>query len=77
MQQKVREFILQYNRRRKATILLTSHNMDDVSELCSRVILIDHGKILFDGPLTEIHNRYGQGKLADVMRTVFLEQQKL
>lgn len=71
MQQKVRQFILQYNQRRKATILLTSHNMDDVSEMCSRVILIDHGKILFDGPLTQIHERYGQGKLADVMRTVF------
>ncbi len=71
MQQKVRQFILQYNRRRKATILLTSHNMDDVSELCSRVILIDHGRILFDGPLSDIHKRYGDGKLADVMRTVF------
>jgi len=74
MQQKVRQFILAYNQRRKATILLTSHNMDDVSELCSRVILIDHGRILFDGPLSEIHKRYGDGKLADVMRTVFSEQ---
>jgi ABC-2 type transport system ATP-binding protein len=73
MQQKVRQFILDYNRRRKATILLTSHNMDDVSELCSRVILIDRGAILFDGPLTGIHERYGQGKLADVMRTIFAE----
>src|SRR5205823_12629335 len=45
MQQKVRQFILAFNQRRKATILLTSHNMDDVSELCSRVILIDHGRI--------------------------------
>jgi ABC-2 type transport system ATP-binding protein len=71
MQQKVRQFILDYNRRRKATILLTSHNMDDVSELCTRVILIDHGQILFDGPLTGIHERYGHGKLADVMRSVF------
>src|SRR4051812_18616927 len=71
MQQKVRQFILDYNQRRKATILLTSHNMDDVSELCSRVILINHGMILFDGPLAEIHKRYGDGKLADVMRAVF------
>jgi ABC-2 type transport system ATP-binding protein len=71
MQKKVREFILDYNRRRKATLLLTSHNMDDIAELCSRVILIDHGRILFDGELAEIHKRYGDGKLADVMRTVF------
>jgi len=71
MQKKVREFILTYNQRRRATVLLTSHNMDDVSELCPRIILINHGQILFDGPLTEIQQRYGNGKLADVMRTVF------
>jgi ABC-2 type transport system ATP-binding protein len=73
MQQKVRSFIRTYNERRRATILLTSHNMDDVSELCSRIILINHGRILFDGPLTDIHQHYGEGKLADVMRTVFNE----
>ena len=50
MQQKVRDFIRAYNLRWKATILLTSHNMDDVSELCTRVILINHGRLLFDGP---------------------------
>jgi ABC-2 type transport system ATP-binding protein len=71
MQLKVRQFILDYNRNSKATILLTSHNMEDISEMCSRVILINHGKILFDGPLSEIHDKYGHGNLADVMRTVF------
>lgn len=71
MQQKVREFIAHYNKRQRATILLTSHNMDDVSELCSRVILINHGRLLFDGPLQEIHDRFGQGRLADTLRTVF------
>ena len=55
MQKKVRDFILAYNQRWKATILLTSHNMDDVSELCSRVILINHGRILFDGSLVQLH----------------------
>ncbi len=73
MQKKVREFILDYNRRRKATILLTSHNMEDIAELCSRVILIDHGRILFDGELSEIQQRYGNGKLADTMRSVFTQ----
>lgn len=73
MQQKVRKFIQSYNHRRRATILLTSHNMDDVSELCSRVVLIDHGQIFFDGQLSSIHQRYGQGKLADVIRRVFSE----
>lgn len=71
MQKKVREFILDYNRRRKSTILLTSHNMEDIAELCSRVILIDHGQILFDGPLSEIKQRYGHTNLSDTMREVF------
>ncbi len=71
MQKKVRDFILAYNKRWKATILLTSHNMDDVSELCSRVILINHGKLLFDGSLPQLQDRFGQGKLTDSMRTAF------
>jgi ABC-2 type transport system ATP-binding protein len=77
MQQKVRDFIRRYNQKHRATILLTSHNMDDIADLCSRVILIDHGRILFDGLLTDIHKRYGDGKLADVMRTVFTESQSV
>jgi ABC-2 type transport system ATP-binding protein len=71
MQKKVREFILDYNRRRKATILLTSHNMEDIAEMCNRVILIDHGQILFDGDLSVIQQKYGNGKLSDAMREVF------
>src|SRR3989338_9575080 len=46
MQKKMRDFIKEYNRRFKATIILTSHYMDDVKELCERVIIIDHGKLL-------------------------------
>ena len=46
MQKKVREFIKEYNRRKHATIMLTSHNMTDVVQLCRRVIVIDHGRIL-------------------------------
>ena len=54
MQQKMREFIREYNKRYKSTILLTSHYMEDVKELCKRVIVIDHGKIIFDGLLENI-----------------------
>ena len=71
MQKKVREFILDYQKRRRATILLTSHNMEDIAELCSRVMLISHGKILFDGALTEIQKRFGQDSLSDAMRAAF------
>ena len=72
MQKKVRDFIRAYNRRWKATILLTSHNMDDVSELCERAILINHGRLLFDESLAQLQSRYGQGTLTESMRQAFL-----
>jgi ABC-2 type transport system ATP-binding protein len=75
MQQKVRDFIRTYNARWKATVLLTSHNMDDISELCSRIIIIHHGRLLFDGPLTEIQERFGGDRLTDAMRTAFTVSQ--
>ncbi|MEX0649626.1 MAG: ATP-binding cassette domain-containing protein [Candidatus Andersenbacteria bacterium] len=52
VQKKVREFIREYNVRHQATIMLTSHYLDDVRELAKRLIIIDHGTICFDG-LTE------------------------
>lgn len=73
MQQKVRQFIKEYNQRYKATILLTSHNMDDVAELCTRLILINHGQVLFDGSIAEFHVRYGQKNLTETMRKAFIE----
>lgn len=49
VQKKIREFIRAYNTRHKATIILTSHYLDDVRELCKRIIIIDKGNIMFDG----------------------------
>ena len=49
MQRRIRSFIAEYNRRYGATVLLTSHYMADVEALCKRVIVIQLGKILFDG----------------------------
>ncbi len=57
MQTVVRRFIKTYNERHQATILLTSHNMDDVAALCHRVIIIDHGHLVFDGALAELVRR--------------------
>lgn len=50
----IREFLATLNSEQGTTIVLTSHDMDDVSELCERIILIDHGRLQFDGPLTEL-----------------------
>ena len=54
MQKRIRTFVAEYNRRYGATVLLTSHYMADVQALCKRVIVIHHGRMLFDGALTEL-----------------------
>ena len=53
-QKAVRGFLRDYNRRHKTTILLTSHYMADISSLCERVIVIDHGKKIYDGGLDRL-----------------------
>jgi len=65
-QQKMRDFIFEYNNKRKATIILTSHNMDDLIDLAKRVIVIDRGEILFDGYLQELINRFAKEKIIKV-----------
>ncbi len=54
MQLAVREFIRRYNEKSGATVLLTSHYMDDVASLCRRVVVIDHGRLRYDGDLAEL-----------------------
>jgi len=67
-QKSVRNFLREYNRRNKVTILLTSHYMADISELCERVIVIHHGRKIYDGALDALEHRnddvgkaYGKG----------------
>ncbi len=65
-QKTVRDFIRRHNAAQKTTILLTSHYMADIQELCERVIIIDHGKIFFDGKLSEIVDRFADFKLVTI-----------
>lgn len=58
MQRAIREFIRDYNQRRQATIILTSHYMEDVKELCERVVIITQGQLIYDGLLSTIVQRY-------------------
>jgi ABC-2 type transport system ATP-binding protein len=62
MQKRIRGFIAEYNRRHSASVLLTSHYMADVEALCQRVIVIDHGRILFDGDLATLVTRFATYK---------------
>lgn len=58
MQRRIRSFLAEYNQRYGATILLTSHYMADVEALCRRVLVIHHGRLLFDGELAALVQRF-------------------
>ncbi len=62
MQQRIRTFIAEYNQRSGATVLLTSHYMADVAALCKRVLVIHHGKLLFDGELSGLLQQFTSHK---------------
>lgn len=66
-QEKIRDFIAAYNRKVGATILLTSHYMGDIERLASRVLIINEGKILFDGTVAKIIQRWAKEKLIKVL----------
>src|SRR5213594_851727 len=65
-QKTVREFLREHNTKHKTTILLTSHYMTDIQELCQRVIIIDRGTIFFDGRLSEVLDRFADFKLVTI-----------
>lgn len=57
--ERIRHFIRHVNRQRGTTVLLTTHDMADVQRLCERVLIIDHGHLLFDGQLESLQERFG------------------
>ncbi len=65
-QKRIRAFVAEYNRRNGASVLLTSHYMADVQALCRRVVVIHHGRILFDGALSALAERFGATKTIGV-----------
>jgi ABC-2 type transport system ATP-binding protein len=65
-QKSVRDFIKKYNRLKNTTIMLTSHYMDDIKELCERVIIINFGKIMYDGKLADLISKYAKDKIIKI-----------
>ena len=65
-QKRIRAFLAEYNQRTGATVLLTSHYMADVQALCKRVIVIHHGRILFDGALATLADQFAATKTIGV-----------
>lgn len=66
MQARIRQFVADYNRRYGATVILTSHYMADVVALCRRIVVINHGRILFDGPLNQLSARLAPYKTIEI-----------
>lgn len=62
-QKKMREFLKFYNQQKKTTILLTSHYMNDIEELCKRSIIINHGQVVYDGELSKINEKMSNYKI--------------
>src|SRR5580692_9704558 len=65
-QKAVRQFLRDYNSGNRIVTMLTSHYMQDIQELCKRVIIIDKGRIFFDGPLATIIDRFATHKILDL-----------
>ena len=57
---RVRDFLAELNRERGVTVLLTTHDLSDIERLCSRLLIIDHGRVIYDGTIERLIQRYGE-----------------
>ena len=64
--QRIRAFIRRLNREQGTTIILTTHDLGDVEKLCDRVLMIDHGRLIYDGDLESLRRRYGHSRVLRV-----------
>jgi len=64
--QKIRELIRELNKKEKVTILLTSHDTQDIENLCKRIIIINHGRIVYDGDVEDLNREYMKSKIISV-----------
>ncbi|MCA0758654.1 ABC transporter ATP-binding protein [Paenibacillus sp. N4] len=58
----IRDFLMQMNREQGTTILLTTHDLQDIEALCTRVVMLDDGRIIYDGGLEELKTRWSKGR---------------
>ncbi|OCA83339.1 daunorubicin ABC transporter ATP-binding protein [Bacillus sp. FJAT-27225] len=71
---KIREFLKEINEKYNTTILLTTHDLTDIEALCERVVMLDEGKIIYDGALQDLKEKWGEGK---ELQFQFLEETEL
>jgi len=77
MQKKLRKFFKEYNAKYETTILLTSHYMDDVKELCKRVMIIDNGELVYDGELSRLMREHVTNKTITFVSTKSISETDL
>jgi ABC-2 type transport system ATP-binding protein len=61
--QRVRDFLVEINRERGVTVLLTTHDLGDIERLCKRLLVIDHGSLIWDGAIDDLREHYGAERL--------------
>jgi ABC-2 type transport system ATP-binding protein len=59
----VRDFLRRLNQTEGTTVILTTHDLDDITQLCGRLIVIDHGRIVYDGTVDELHTTFGSTRM--------------
>jgi ABC-2 type transport system ATP-binding protein len=64
---RIREFIEKVNREEKTTFVITTHDMGDIEKLCKRIIIINHGEIVYDGLLSKIKEKYIKDKHLNIV----------
>ncbi len=70
--ERIRNFILQINRERHTTVLLTTHDVSDLETLCEKMLIIDKGILLYDGTLGGLKDRYRTTDLEDIIKQIYL-----
>ena len=70
--ERIRNFILQVNKERKTTVILTTHDVSDIETLCEKMMVIDKGVLLYDGNLTELKALYKTTDLEEIIKKIYL-----
>jgi len=71
--ERIRNFILQVNKERKTTVILTTHDVSDIETLCEKMMVIDKGLLLYDGSLTELKALYKTTDLEEIIKRIYQE----
>ncbi|MFJ3924895.1 ATP-binding cassette domain-containing protein [Streptomyces sp. NPDC090022] len=73
---KMRGFLRQLNEELGTTVLLTTHDLQDIEQLCERVMVIDHGRLMYDGPLGGLHAAGAAGSVEEIERTLVVDLER-